>query len=80
MEVEVWQVFSAPIGKGIWFLLFNFLMGCITLIAWQILKNPCIHGIILLIMLYGHFHVLLDLAANILMRMCIPILIPDIGH
>ena len=36
-------------------------------------------GYILLTMLYGHFHVLLNLAANILLRMCIPILIPDIG-
>ena len=37
--------FSASIDMIIYFLFFNLLMLCITLIDFQILKNPCISGI-----------------------------------
>ena len=36
------KVFPASIEIIIWFLSFNLLMWCITLIALRILKNPCI--------------------------------------
>ena len=36
------KAFSASIEIIIWFLSFNLLMWCITLINLQILKNPCI--------------------------------------
>jgi len=39
------KAFSASIEILIWFLSFNLLMWCITLIDLQILKNPCIPGI-----------------------------------
>ena len=39
------NAFSASIEIIIWFLSFNLLMWCITLIDLRILKNPCIHGI-----------------------------------
>ena len=39
------KAFSASIEIIIWFLSFNLLMCCITLIDLQILKNPCIPGI-----------------------------------
>ena len=39
------KAFSASIEIIIWFLFFNLLMWCITLIDLQILKNPCIPGI-----------------------------------
>ena len=39
------KVFSASIEMIMWFLFFNLLMWCITLIDLQILKNPCIPGI-----------------------------------
>ena len=39
------KAFSASIEIIIWFLFFNLLMCCITLIDLQILKNPCIPGI-----------------------------------
>ena len=39
------MVFSASIEIVIWFLSFNLLMWCITLIDLQVLKNPCIPGI-----------------------------------
>ena len=39
------KAFSASIEIIIWFLSFNLLMWCITLIDLQILKNPCIPGI-----------------------------------
>ena len=39
------KAFSACIEMIIWFLLFNLLIWCITLIDLQILKNPCIPGI-----------------------------------
>ena len=39
------KAFSASIEMIIWFLSFNFLIWCITLIDLHILKNPCIPGI-----------------------------------
>ena len=47
MQVKKQQLkaFSASIEIIIWFLSFNLLMWCITLIDLQILKNPCIPGI-----------------------------------
>ena len=39
------EAFSASIEIIIWFLSFNLLMWCITLIDLWILKNPCIPGI-----------------------------------
>ena len=39
------KAFSASIEIIIWFLPFNLLMWCITLIDLHILKNPCIPGI-----------------------------------
>ena len=39
------KVFPASIEIIIWFLSFNLLILCITLIDLQILKNPCIPGI-----------------------------------
>ena len=39
------KAFSESIEIIIWFLSFNLLMWCITLIDLQILKNPCIPGI-----------------------------------
>jgi len=39
------KAFSASIEIIIWFLFFNLLMWCITLIDLQVLKNPCIPGI-----------------------------------
>ena len=36
------KAFSASIEIIIWFVFFNLLMWCITLIDLQILKNPCI--------------------------------------
>ena len=39
------KAFSASIEIIIWFLFFNLLMWCITLIDLWILKNPCIPGI-----------------------------------
>ena len=36
------KAFSAPIEMIIWFLFFNLLIWCITLIDLHILKNPCI--------------------------------------
>ena len=36
---------SSSIEMIIWFLSFNLLIWCITLIDWHILKNPCIPGI-----------------------------------
>ena len=39
------NAFSASIEIIIWFLAFNLLMWCSTLIDFQILKNPCIPGI-----------------------------------
>src|SRR5574340_1079927 len=39
------KAFSASIEIIIWFLFFNLLMWCITLIDLRILKNPCIPGI-----------------------------------
>ena len=39
------KAFSASIEMIIWFLSFNLLIGCITLIDFHILKNPCISGI-----------------------------------
>ena len=39
------KAFYASIDIIIWFLSFNLLMWCITLIDLQILKNPCIPGI-----------------------------------
>ena len=39
------KIFSAAIKMIIWFLFFNFLMWCITLIDLWILKNLCITGI-----------------------------------
>ena len=39
------EAFSASIEIIIWFLSFNLLMWCITLIDLQILMNPCIPGI-----------------------------------
>ena len=39
------KAFSASIEIIIWFLSFNLLMWCITLIDLRILKNPCIPGI-----------------------------------
>ena len=39
------KAFSASIEIIIWFLSFNLLMWCITLIDLWILKNPCIPGI-----------------------------------
>ena len=39
------KAFSASIEVIIWFLSFNFLMWCITLIDLRILKNSCIPGI-----------------------------------
>ena len=39
------KAFSASIEIFIWFLSFNLLMWCITLIDLWILKNPCIPGI-----------------------------------
>ena len=40
------KAFSASIEMIVCFLLFNLLMWCITLIDLQILKNPCIPGMI----------------------------------
>ena len=46
MGVEICQrLFSASIEIIIWFLSFNLLMWCITLIDLHILKKPCITGI-----------------------------------
>ena len=39
------KAFSAPMKIIIWFLSFNLLIWCITLIDLCILKNPCIPGI-----------------------------------
>ena len=39
------QIFSASIEMIIWFLFFNLLMWCISLIDLQILNNPCITGV-----------------------------------
>ena len=39
------KAFSASIEITVWFLSFNLLMWCITLIDLWILKNPCIPGI-----------------------------------
>ena len=39
------KAFSSSIEIIIWFLFFNLLMCCITLIDLRILKNPCIPGI-----------------------------------
>ena len=39
------KAFSASIDISIWFLSFNLLMWCITLIDFHILKNPCTPGI-----------------------------------
>jgi len=39
------KAFSASLEIIIWFLFFNLLMWCITLIDLRILKNPCIPGI-----------------------------------
>ena len=39
------KAFSVSIVIIIWFLSFNLLMWCITLIDLQMLKNPCIPGI-----------------------------------
>ena len=39
------KAFSASIEIITWFLFFSWLMLCITLIDWWILKNPCIPGI-----------------------------------
>ena len=39
------KAFSATIEIIIWFLSFNLLMWCITLIDLWVLKNPCIPGI-----------------------------------
>ena len=39
------KAFSASIEIIIWFLFFNLLMWCITLIDLRILTNPCIPGI-----------------------------------
>ena len=72
--------FSASIEIIIWFLPFNLLMWCITLIDLQILKNPYIPGIkptwswymIFLICCYILF-------ARILLRIFVSIFISDIG-
>ena len=39
------KAFSASTEMIIWFLFFNLLISCITLIDLHILKNPCIPGI-----------------------------------
>ena len=39
------KAFSASIEMIIWFLSFNLLIWCITLIDFCVLKNPCIPGI-----------------------------------
>ena len=39
------KAFSASVEMIIWFLYFNVLVWCITLINFHILKNPCIPGI-----------------------------------
>ena len=39
------KAFSASVKMIIWFLYFNLLIQCITLIDLRILKNPCIPGI-----------------------------------
>ena len=43
--VALSKAFSASIEIIIWFLSFNLLIWCITLIDLHILKNPCIPGI-----------------------------------
>ena len=71
---------SASIEVIIWFLFFNLLMWCITLIDLQILKHPCIPGIkptwlwcmIFLICCWILF-------ARILLRIFASMLISDIG-
>ena len=45
MAAEFCQSLSASIEMIIWFLSFNLLIWCITLIDLHILKNPCIPGI-----------------------------------
>ena len=45
MDVEFCQRLSLHLLRIIWYLFFNLLMWCITLIGLRILKNPCIPGI-----------------------------------
>ena len=45
------KAFSASIEIIIWFLSFNLLMWCITLIDLQVLKNPCIPGMLFCLVL-----------------------------
>ena len=52
--------FCISIEMMVWFIFFNLLIWCITLIDLRILKSPCIPGINHLIMVYDPFNVLLD--------------------
>ena len=55
------KAFSASIEIIIWFLFFNLLILCITLIDLQILKNPCIPGRDAhFVMMCDFFNMLLD--------------------
>ena len=54
------KAFSASIEIIIWFLSFNLLMWCITLIDLWILKNPYIPDKAHLVMMYDLFNMLLD--------------------
>ena len=54
------KAFSASIEIIMWFLSFNLLIWCITLIDLQILKNSCISGKAHLIMIYDLLNMLLD--------------------
>ena len=74
------KAFSASIEIIIWFLFFNLLMWCITLIDLWILKNPCIPGIkptwswcMIFLMCYW------ILIARILLRIFESMFISDIG-
>ena len=54
------RLFSASVEMIIWFISFNLLIWCITLIDLSVLKNPFIPGINHLIMVYELFDVLLN--------------------
>ena len=50
------RAFSAPIEIIIWFLSFNLLIWCITLIDLHILKNPCMSRVLLTSVSFSSSH------------------------
>ena len=73
------KAFSASIEIIIWFLSYNFLIWCITLIDLHILKNPCIPGINLTWSWYMSFWCVAEFCAKILVRIFASMFISDIG-